>query len=343
MRLTSWRPLAAALATAGWASAAPAQDVADFYDGKTVSFIISSSPGGGYDTLGRLLAKHLPKHIPGEPDVIVQNMPGAGGIVATNYLYNIAEKDGTVIGGVQNNTPFEPLYGTAEAQYDPLEFNWLGTPSTETGMLVVWKTVPVDSIEDVKETEITVGASGVNSTPSFYARLMNETLGTKLRVVPAFKGQNEMFMSMEQGELQGAPSVFYSSLVTTRPDWLPDGDVKVLVQYGLEKDMRLPDVPFGPDLVENAEDAALMEAAFAPLAIGRPYLMPPGVPEDRVEAMQTAFMETLEDPEFLAEADSIGLDVNAPRTGEQLKAVIERAYAAPEPVVARLRGLITAN
>src|SRR5687767_9591682 len=154
-----------------WASPALAQSVADFYKGQTVTIILSSAPGGGYDAVARTLAQHLPKHIPGNPQVVVKNMPGAGGIVAANFLYNVAPKDGLTIGGLQNNVPFEPLYGTKEANFDSTKFQWLGTPSRETAILTVWHTAPVNKWEDAKTTELTMGSSGQNSTPSFYGRL----------------------------------------------------------------------------------------------------------------------------------------------------------------------------
>jgi tripartite-type tricarboxylate transporter receptor subunit TctC len=318
---------------------AAAQPVEEFYKGKTVSLVISSSTGGGYDTLARTIAKHLGKHIPGNPSVVVRNMPGAGGIVATNHLYNVAAKDGTVIGGVQNNTPFEPLIGTKEARYDATKFNWLGSPSIEVGILVVWHAAPVDTLEQARAREVTVGASGANSTPSFYARLLNETLGTKLKIIVGYPGQTEAFLAMERGEIDGYPSVFYSSLMSTKPTWIKEKKIKLLVQYGPERQPELADVPFAPDLITNPDDRLLMEAAFAPLALGRPYLMPPGVPAERVEAMRAALAATFADREFRTEADAIGLDINNPRSGPQTQEVVERAYRTPAHIVERLQKL----
>jgi tripartite-type tricarboxylate transporter receptor subunit TctC len=318
---------------------AAAQPVAEFYKGKTVSLIVSSSTGGGYDTLARTIAKHLGKHIPGNPTVVVRNMPGAGGIVATNHLYNVAARDGTVIGGVQNNTPFEPLIGTKEAKYDATKFNWLGSPSIEVAILTVWHASTVDTLEQAKTREVTVGASGANSTPSFYARLLNETLGTKLKIIVGYPGQTEAFLAMERGEIDGYPSVFYSALMSTKPTWIKEKKIKLLVQYGPQRQPELADVPFASDLITNPDDKLLMEAAFAPLALGRPYLMPPGVPTERVEAMRGALAATFADAEFRTEADAIGLDINNPRTGPQTAEVVERAYKTPAHIVERLHRL----
>ena len=318
---------------------AKADAAADFYKGKTISLVSSSSPGGGYDAMARAVARFIGRHMPGNPTFIVQNMPGAGGILATNFLYNLAEKDGTVIGLVQNNTPLEPLFGTKEARYDATKFNWLGTPSFEVSMVLLWHTVPVNSVDDLKRIETHVGASGANSTPAFYTRLLNATLGTKMTLINGYPGQNEAFLAMERGELDGYPSVFYSALTATRPNWLRDKLAKAIVQYGPERLKELGDVPFAPDLLTNEDDKLLMQAAFAPQALGRPLLAPPGVPADRVAVLRKALADTFADPDFLAESDRTGLGVNAPRTGAQLQDVIERAYRSPSQVVERLRKL----
>jgi tripartite-type tricarboxylate transporter receptor subunit TctC len=323
-----------------WLSLSPAaaDSIGDFYSGRTVTLIVSTSAAGGYDTMARAIARHIGKHIPGHPTVIVRNMPGAGGLTATNYLYAAAERDGSVLGLIQNNPPFEPLFGTTEARFDPRQFNWLGTASVETAMVLVWKTVPVYSLDDLRTRETVMGASGANSTPAFFARLFNATLGTKMKVIPGYPGQNDALVAMERGELDGYPSVFYSALSSTRPSWLADGTARAIVQYGPAKLPQLAGVPFVPDLVSGA-DRLLLEAAFAPLSIGRPLLMPPGVPAERVAALRQALAETFVDPEFLAEGDKIGLSLNDPRSGEELLRVIERAYAMPAEIVARLRKL----
>jgi tripartite-type tricarboxylate transporter receptor subunit TctC len=315
---------------------------ADFYRGRTVTIVVSSAVGGGYDALSRIIGRHIGRHIPGQPTVIINNMPGAGGIAATNYLYNNAPKDGTVMGGVQNNTPLEPLLGTAQARYDPTKFNWLGSPSVEIGLVVVWNTVPVNSIADMQRREVVMGSTGANSTPSFYARLLNETLGTKMKLIVGYPGQNDSFIAMERGELDGHPSMFYSSMMATQPDLLRDKKVKLLLQYGPFKEPALPNVPFVMDIEKDPEDRALLEAGFAALALGRPYLMPPGVPAERVAIMRKALADTFVDPGFRAEATRIGMAPNQPRTGEQLQAVIAQTYRAPPAVIARLRRLTAA-
>lgn len=318
---------------------APGAKAADFYRGKSVTLVVSSSPGGGYDIMARTIAKYLGRHLPGNPRIVVSNMPGAGGIVAMNYSYRGAPKDGTFIAAMQNNIPFEPLLGTPEARYDPTQFNWLGSPSTEVGLIAVWRNVPVNSLADLKRREISVGSSGANSTPSFYARLINETLGTKMKIVVGYPGQNEVYFAMERGEVDGFPSLFYNTLNATRPNWRSEKNIKLLLQYGLEKEPALPGVPSALDLVTNPEDKQLMQAGLAMVTLGRPYLMPPGVPADRVALMRKAFEDTFNDPGFRSDANRMALGVNTPKTGADIQRLIEDAYRIPPKTIDRLRKL----
>lgn len=321
------------------AAAIAQQDVAAFYKDRTLTLIVSTGAGGGYDLLARTIARHMNRHIPGGPTIVVQNMPGGGALAATNHLYSIAAKDGSVFAGLSNNTPFEPLFGTKEARYDAAKFNWLGSPASEVGLVAVWAARPVKTLDDARRQEFTIGSTGANATPSFYARLLNDTLGTKMKVIVGYKGQNEIFLAMERGELDASSSIFYSSLVSTRPDWLSEKKVNLLVQYGLERQPELPDVPFAPDLVSSADDKALMTAAFAPLAVGRPYAMPPNVPAQRVEAMRKALEATFADKAFVDDATAQKMDVSRPLSGARILQIIESAYALPGPQVERLRKL----
>ena len=318
---------------------AKADVVAEFYQGRTVTVVVGSNAAGGYDTFARAVARYMGKHIPGSPTLIVRNMPGAGGMTAANFLYNNADKDGSVIGLVQNNTPFEPLFGTKEARYDPVRFNWLGSPSVETAMVLLWHAAPVNSVAELKAREVAVGVSGANSTPAFFTRLLNATLGTRMKPINGYPGQNDVLLAMERREIDGHPSAFFSSVRSTRPTWLRDKTAKAIVQYGAEKLAELPDVPFAPDLVANDGDRLVMQAAFAPLALGRPLLTPPGVAAERVAALRAAFAATMADPDFLAEGERVGLGLNAPRSGEQIQEVVERAYLSPPRVIDRLRQL----
>ncbi len=199
--------------------------------------------------------------------------------------------------------------------------------------------MPVNSVEDLKRREITVGSSGANSTPSFYARLLNETLKTKMKIVVGYPGQNEVYFAMERGEVDGFPSLFYNTLNATRPKWRTERNIKLILQYGLEKEPALPDVPSALDLVTNPEDKQLLQAGLAQVTMGRPYLMPPEVPADRVAIMRKAFEDTFKDAGFLADSNRMALGVDNPRTGAQIQRVLEDAYRTPPNIVARLRTL----
>src|SRR5258708_23749432 len=199
-------------------------------------------------------------------------------------------------------------------------------------MVLLWHTVPVNSIADLKVREVAVGVSGANSTPAFFARLLNAMLGTRMKPINGYPGQNDVLLAMERRELDGHPSAFFSSVRSTRPNWLRDKTAKAIVQYGPEKITPLPDVPFAPDLVGNEDDRLVMHAAFAPLVLGRPFLMPPGLPAERVAALRHAFAATMAEPEFLAEGEKIGLELSAPRSGEQIQAVMGRTYQNPPGV-----------
>jgi tripartite-type tricarboxylate transporter receptor subunit TctC len=318
---------------------AQAEQVADFYRGKTVTVIVGGSPGGGFDTLARAIGRHIGAHIPGNPDIVVKNMPGAGGLLSLDHLYNIADKDGTVLGLINNTPPFIPLFSGKAARFDAAKFSWLGTPSVESPLVLYWHAAPVNSVEDLRAKETTVGASGADSAQAFYTRLINATLKTKMKIVSGYRGQNDIFIAMERGEVDGYPSVFYSSLTSTRPTWLPQKTAKVILQYGPEPLKELANIPWIPALISDPADKVLFATATAPNALGRPLLMPPDVPADRLAAMRKALTDTLNDPAFKADADKIGLVINAPRSGPQLQEVIRAAYAAPSEIVARVREL----
>lgn len=330
---------AMALGLAAILAAGPvrADPIADFYHGRDVKLIVSSSPGGGYDTYARLISRHLDGFVPGKPRIVVQNMPGAGGLKAGNYLYQVAPKDGSVIAGVQNNVPFAPLLGRRQARYDPRKFNWLGSPNSEVGLLLVWHTVPVNSFADATKRVLLMGSSGAASTPAFYGRILNAVLGTKLKMVNGYPGQTEAFLAMERGELDGYPSTFWSSLKAIRPEWIKDHKVKLLLQYGRKPDPELPNVPVARDLAKTPADRQLLDVAMAPLVLGRPYLAPPGVPAARVKALRTAFAATFKDAAFLKDAKKVHLEISpTPQTGADMTALIAETYAAPKPVLERL-------
>ena len=326
-----------ALVCAG-GSAAQADAVADFYKGRTVTVVVSSSAGGGYDTLARAVARHIGKHLPGHPVFVVRNMPGAGGVTASNFLFTNADKDGSVIGLVQNNTPFEPLFGTREARYDPVKFNWLGSPSVETAMVLLWHAVPVNSIEDLRQR----GGRGRRLRRQLDPGVLHPAVERDARHPDESRqrlsGQNDVLLAMERRELDGHPSAFMSALTSTRPTWLRDKTAKAIVQYGPEKHAELGGVPFAPDLVGNAEDRLVMEAAFAPLASAA-VPRPPNVPAERVAALRAAFAAIADPVPGRGRADRARAQRAA--HGAQIQEVMERAYRSPPAVIDRLRQLNT--
>jgi tripartite-type tricarboxylate transporter receptor subunit TctC len=320
---------------------ARADDVAEFYKGKVITLTVSAGAGGGYDTLARTLARFLGRHVPGEPIAIVRNMAGGGGLAAANFIYTGAEKDGRQIGLLQNNAAFEPLLGNREARFDATKFAWLGTPSVETGLLAVWHAVPVQSLQEARNRDVTVAAAGANSPPAFYARLFNSVFGLRLKVANGFPGQTEAFYAMEKGEIEGSAGVLYSALQVAKPDWLPQKKITPLLYYGPDKRPEFGNLPYATDAAASEDDRSLLEAAFAPLALGRPLVMPPGVPGDRVAAIRKALAATFADPEFLAESKRLVLGADTPRGGEEIAAAINRVYAKPQAIRERWQALQT--
>lgn len=318
---------------------ARADAVSDFYKGKTVTLLVSVDAGNGYDFYARLIMRHMPERVPGAPSAIVQNMPGAGGLTATNHLYNVAPKDGLTLGLIQNTVAFEPFYNNPRAKFDPSKFNWLGTPSQETGLLIVWHTVPVNTLAEAKKRGLTLGATGAASTPAFYARVITAVFGVPIKLIAGYKSQTEAFLAMERGEHEGYSSTFLSSLQSVEPTWIPQKKVKILLQYGGEANPELKDVPFAPDLLSNLDDKRVMEIASAPLALGRPMLAPPGVPADRVVALRKALAETFKDPAYLADCAKQKLSCEKPGTGADIARIIAASYKAPEAVRTRLRDI----
>lgn len=332
-----WRLALAALALVGFTlEAAGADPVADFYRNKDLRLIVSASAGGGYDIYARAVAKRLRDHLPGNPTIVPQDMPAGGGLAAANHLYNVADRDGTVIAAIQNTVPFEPFFGNRQAQFDPLQLNWLGTPTTEVALYIVWHTSAIKSLRDAQSHDFLAGGAGSASTPVFYGRVFNEILGMKARFISGYPGQNEILLAMENGEVEAMTSPFWSSLKTSRPRWVPDHLVRVLFQYGAKPHPELAGIPFAPDLLKNDSDRILLAAASAPLGLGRPFAAPPGVPADRLAALRTALMATFKDPAFLADCERQRLECSDAKDGAAIADSIGRAYAIPAAVKKRL-------
>jgi tripartite-type tricarboxylate transporter receptor subunit TctC len=324
------------------ATCAHAQSVADFYHGKDIILDTSASVGGGYDQYARLLAKHMPRHIPGGPNIIVQNMVGAEGLRVANYLYKVAAQDGSVIGGLSRNTGLARFYdfNNAGIQFDARKFYWLGSPQQEIGLFILSTKSGLNSIADLKTREVTVSSTANNSPTTIYSRILNATIGTKLKPIAGYDGSQACLMALERGEVDAHISGGSSAPFRARiMPWLTKGDAKIIMQMGMKRDAEFPDVPTAIEVESTAADKQLFEIAFAEQVMGRPFVLPPGVPPDRVAALRAAFDETMKDPEFLDDAKLQKADID-PVGGEDINALLDRVYSAPPDVVARIRELI---
>ncbi len=282
------------------------EDVAKFYAGRNLTVIVGSTTGGGYDFNARTVGRHIARHIPGAPGVIVQNMPGAGSIVATNHVYNVAPQDGSVIGAVQRPIPFEPFFDEKGVRFDVRKINWLGSTTSEVGVVVAWHTAPQRTFDDVLEKEMIVGGNGPATDTELFARALNRELGAKFRIVAGYPGESQIILAMERGEIQGVANWSWNNIPAKHPDWLRDGKIKLLLQLGLRKHPALPDVPLILDLARDADQRKLFETMMQMKELGRPYFVAPGVPADRVAALRAAFSATMKDPRVRGRNDEGG-------------------------------------
>jgi tripartite-type tricarboxylate transporter receptor subunit TctC len=305
-----------------------AQGVAEFYRGKQISFIVGASNGGGYDTQARLVARHLGKHVPGNPTVIVQNMPGAGSLAAANYIYNVAPKDGSVIALVMRGMLLIKNWNPVSVRFDLAHLNWIGSINSEVAITAAWHSAPHKTVKDLFEKELIVGGTtGVD--PETTPRLFNSLLGTKFKVVNGYPGTTEIILAMERGEVQGIGDWSWSSMKTARPDWLRDKKITLLMQAALQKDLDLPDVPSALDFVKNDADRKVMELYLTQKTVARPVIAPPGIPAERLTALRAGFIALAQDNEFIADAQSARLEV-APISGEAVDKVRLITSASPE-------------
>jgi len=315
---------------------AGAQVVEDFYKGKTLTIHVGLSPGGGYDLNARLLARCMGRYIPGQPGVVVKNMPGGGGLVMMNYLANVAPKDGLHMAAPQRAHPFEPLLGDApQAKYDPLRLNWIGSANADTSVAVATRKSGVKSWKDLKARELIVAASGLGTESAVVPTVLRNVLGFKFKIIPGYPGGNEMNLAMQRGEVDGRGTFSWTSLKPQYKEWIEPGELTMLYQMGLRKHPELPDVPLVIDLAENEEQRKILELQFTAFELGRPYFVPEGVPTDRVNALRRAFDACMKDPDLLAEAEKQNLEIN-PTRGEEMQSILERVYATPKELIKRL-------
>lgn len=316
------------------------QAVADFYRGKTVTLIVSSTAGGGYDLYGRMLARHIGRHIPGNPNVIVQNMPGAGGIVAANSLFS-GPQDGTQFGTFTRGLPSEELFGTEGVRFKSNDFHWMGSMNEEVSVCAARTDSPIKRLEDLFTTESTVGGTGAGADTDFFPLLMNALFGTKYKVISGYPGGNEVNLAVERGELHGRCGWSYSSVKSTRAEWFKDRPfMKILVQMSLKKHPEIPEVPLVMELAKTEEQVQLARVVFSRQTMGRPFAIPPQVPADRVAALRTAFDKTMVDPDFLGETDKASVEINNPTTGEEVQALVAEILKTSPDLARKLASII---
>ena len=321
---------------------AHAEPVADFYHGKTVTLTVGYSAGGGYDTYARILARHMGRHIPGSPVIVVQNAPGAGSMRAANALYNVAPKDGTAFGMFGRGIALEPLIGTSPAQFDATKFLWLGSGTEEAAVVVIRSEAGIRTWADMMSKPFTVGGEGTGSDPDVYALMLKNVFGVKLRLVSGYPGTTEMALAVERGEVDGRASWSWTSLKSLKPDWIAQKKIAVPVQLNMHKSPDLADVPLIGDFATTERQRQIMRLVISRQVMGRPFIAPPGLPADRAAALRTAFDETMKDSEFIAEATARGQEVS-PVSGTALDALIAELYATPKDVAEETKAAIGAK
>jgi tripartite-type tricarboxylate transporter receptor subunit TctC len=316
-----------------------AQTPADFYKGKNVELYIGYSVGGGYDLYARVLARHIAKHIPGNPTVVPKNMEGAGSLRLANWLAKAAPRDGSVFGTFGRGVPFYPLLGLPGAQFKATDFSWIGSASNEVSMCVSWGTSKITKIEDVQTTQMIVGGTGPSDDTVQFPRVLNGVLGTKFKVISSYPGGNDIVLAMERGEVEGRCGWSWSTIVATHPDWVNDKKIHLLIQLALQKHPDLPDVPLIADMAKTPEQKNVIKLMFARQVVGRPYVAPPGIPKERLTILREAFMRTMADPDFLADAKKLELEIS-PVSGPAVEQLLNEVYATPPDVAQKLSALL---
>ena len=328
-----------ALGVCAWTSPAHADAISDFYKGATIRLIIAADAGDGYDAIGRMVARNIGKHIPGNPRVVAENMGGASGRVAANYAYTLAPKDGTAIIELLQTTPIGQTLGEDGIRYDAAQFQYIGTPLTPVDLFVVWSASGIKTMDDAKRIEASIGATSATAQNYIYPQLVNGLLGTKFRIVTGYPGGNGINLAMERNEVQGRGAFPWVLLKATKPEWMKDGKLSMLAHTSLEPLHELPHVPRLVDLAPDAESRAVFELMGMTTDVGRPFATPPGTPVDRVNALRRAFDAMVKDPEFVADAAQIKEDVE-PKSGEDLQEIVRRIVTVNPATIARFRAAI---
>jgi tripartite-type tricarboxylate transporter receptor subunit TctC len=320
--------------------AAAQKSVADFYHGKNFTIIIGIGNGGAYDLTARSFGRHIGRYIPGNPTVVVQNMPGANSVIAANYVYNVAPKDGTVIWGGSRSTALEPMLGNGAAKFDIHKLQWLGSAGGEVAVTVAWHTARAKTFEDLFKQELIVGAVDPGAENYLIPNALNNLLGTKYKIVTGYAAQDPIFLAMERGEVEGCGNSSWSNLPLVHPQWFAEKQVNILVQLGLAKNPDIPDVPLIMDYAKNEEQRQILTVLMGPKQFAYPYFMAPGIPADRAAAVEKAFLATMDDKEFKEEIRKIRGEFQ-PSSGADMHTFFEKIYALSPEVVEKTRALLT--
>jgi tripartite-type tricarboxylate transporter receptor subunit TctC len=326
------------------ATCAEAADTSsDFYRGRQITIIVGTDAGGSYDVAARLVSRYLGKYVPGHPAIIVQNMPGAGGVQALNNVANIAPQDGTVIGAPESGSALEPIFhllspGGSNAKFDGTKLQWIGSVEQANYLFAFWHDSPIHTFEDLKSREALVGASTPNADQFVFSTLVNQVFGTRMKIITGYRSSSEIALAMERGEVAGALDNF-NSLMLDRPTWLEEHKVRVILRLSDTSIAALRDAPSALDLATSEDDRKVLQVVLAKSKMARPYFVASGVPQDRIATIRGAFLEMVKDPSYLDEAKRSGLVVN-PISGEDVQTLIEGVYATPEPLLVRVRRII---
>jgi tripartite-type tricarboxylate transporter receptor subunit TctC len=326
---------AAVIAIASCATGAAAQSVADFYHGKTLELLVGTGDGGGYDANARLVSRHLGRFLPGNPNIVVNNMPGGGGIRAANSLFNRSSRDGAVIATYSNAMITEPLLGSGQSLFDPTKFSWIGSASREDGVCVATQKSGVRSWTDLLEKEVIVGTTAPGTTTYMYPVMLRNLFGAKFKLVSGYPDGGQIALAVQRNEVQAVCQTL-SSIKIGRPDWLRDHIVVPIVALGLGRLRELPDLMSVTELARDAEQQQILKVVLAPNFAGRPFMAPPEIPQDRLEVLRQAFDAMTKDPGFLDEAQKLRMDIE-PASGREIETLVKEIYALPESVIARTR------
>ena len=320
-----------------------AQDASEFFNGRQIRMIVGSDAGGGYDTYGRFVARHLGNHLPGKTATfVVQNIAGAGSIIAMNYLYNVAPKDGSALGAVNPGSIAEPLFSPDKAKYDPRSFAWVGSVMRDTEVILAWHEAPIKKFDDLFATEMLSGSTGGSSAASTLPRLINGLLGTHLKLIEGYKGANDIVLAMERGEVQGYGSASWSGIRNSQQRLLTDKKLVVVAQYGLVPHPDLTDIPIVMNYAKTDEQRAVLRLMLTRQEIGRPFLLPPGTPAPIVTTYRKGFDEMIKDQAFVDELKGRNLDL-APATGDETATMVDGIFSVSDEIVQKVKTLLSSK